>query len=807
MKKKEKENIKKVTKDSKKGKQKDVIKNISIIDCRPKDTDYTFMWWAYGWRSRSPENQRVLCFQSGNYGFALDVGKLKLLNFGTISNPKPACESVSQDNDVIFNLPKSDLELFIFVEEKKYSCVSGAPKQDDVRLIDCGRFVQRWDILGLVFEDEQKNKLNAKCRLEIVAFPENMTIILEVIPEENLSEVSMEINLFCCRKKFINKKLLSENIWEKDNKQIISISLEPTADKSVVDITDENSIIVENMNYKNEKIKTNFDNVYGWYYIDLPKEDWKVEDDLDHLDRVIVKLKNPKDTEQVFRLLFAKDYGFIGHTGLCPIIRDLDGNPTGIPVQLSKNWHASPTQYPLYQGPWFHGFAILRLPPKSSIEFEFNIIYARWGGVPAASHAQLCLIGWGTNQLWDQVAIGSFGESICYDPDVNLGRSIIDDVRPLMVWAMNNERKKWNWTNNVGGGDFLVYFNDKGQKQFLSRMRTHYECYGPNLTKVTYSGISPDGNIAATIRVSTPRCDDINRAYHYFRYDVLKSTPFTRLAFYQVGSDQYNDHQFNMMARGNGDGLIEEWEPNKGGFLYDRTGIKCEGDVMWFSLHQAINKDTKGGAWANRGLVVRKWKARLGGKDIPAPYASVFRTQDWLPSANLELSAPPNIKKLEPGDFVEGEVELIIMPISSDDYYGPNENLRQFLETNGNTWKPIYRQAIGNDIKLKAIKGKILHNYPIILEVDKNQIAEIEITDGIGYLPITFTGLNDYKDYELWQCINNSQKLVNQNVHGSDFWQTDFNPENRTWIITYNILLDTPNDKPHTTRFAFKKKE
>lgn len=47
----------------------------------------------------------------------------------------------------------------------------------------------------------------------------------------------------------------------------------------------------------------------------------------------------------------------------------------------------------------------MRLPPRPQREFSFILAYARYGGVPAASPAQLSLIGWGHNQFWDGVAI------------------------------------------------------------------------------------------------------------------------------------------------------------------------------------------------------------------------------------------------------------------------------------------------------------------------------------------------------------------------------------------------------------------
>ena len=51
-----------------------------------------------------------------------------------------------------------------------------------------------------------------------------------------------------------------------------------------------------------------------------------------------------------------------------------------------------------------------------------------WKGLPAASHNQLALPGYKghRNHLWEQSAIGAWGESICYDPENGLSASITD---------------------------------------------------------------------------------------------------------------------------------------------------------------------------------------------------------------------------------------------------------------------------------------------------------------------------------------------------------------------------------------------
>ena len=114
-------------------------------------------------------------------------------------------------------------------------------------------------------------------------------------------------------------------------------------------------------------------------------------------------------------------------TGLCPILCDEDGRPTGIPVQLSKNWHYKP------MGPYLMAYTML--PPHRAATYVLRVVYGFYGTLPSASHAQLSLIGYNDkgNGRWDQLAIGCWGETICFDMDMSLVDVAITDIRMLMV--------------------------------------------------------------------------------------------------------------------------------------------------------------------------------------------------------------------------------------------------------------------------------------------------------------------------------------------------------------------------------------
>jgi hypothetical protein len=65
--------------------------------------------------------------------------------------------------------------------------------------------------------------------------------------------------------------------------------------------------------------------------------------------------------------------------------------------------------------------------------------------------------------------------------------------------------------------------------------------------------------------------------------------------------------------------------------------------------------------------------------------------------------------------------------------------------------------------------------------MDRGQRAELVVAGGIGYVTVTLTGLNHSRGHEL---LVPGQRL-NQSVQGNDFWQTDFDPQRKTWSITF----------------------
>ena len=193
-------------------------------------------------------------------------------------------------------------------------------------------------------------------------------------------------------------------------------------------------------------------------------------------------------------------------TGISAVLRDPDTHePTGIHVQMSKNWHEN--RPGLYDSYWWTGVAHVRVPPGET-ELQLAVDFQYYKGLHAVSHSQLCLVGWGVNGLWEEVGLGSNGESITYEPHGHHRRQMILDTRPWLVCALGQSGcggspDSTQWTENVGGGDFLNAVDKTGMYQYLVGDTSFHTMNGPRLTNATYVGVTVDQNIEVSRTTST----------------------------------------------------------------------------------------------------------------------------------------------------------------------------------------------------------------------------------------------------------------------------------------------------------------
>ena len=700
-------------------------------DWMPRGEDHTQLWWIEGpprvFNVDAGSQDQTLCFQYGGEKLLFDTKRVRPLQVAW--------------------------ECAVVADGRRFTCTGRSEAKDDfhqpVRFVECGRFFHRVVIEGLEFADAQGKKFDGMARLEISVWPDRLAFRLE-------SDANATLELRHGEQKSGGAKSVMLEVVGGDAHAVVESELPVT-----------------------------FDAALGCHRLALPEKPWSnlsgtyyAEEHLDRVDRWRVTLRNESDKPTVARLMLTQEH-HLPITGFTPMLCDPDGTPTGLPVQLSKNWHRRPEKGSLsHEGTWFHGFVWVRVPPKSKRDFAVQMVYARYGGVCAASHAQLCLIGWGHNQFWDQAAVGSFGESICFEPGRVQRRCFITDVRPLMTLPHAMPAKPWGWSDNCGGGDFLMWQDAAGRYRPLKGTRTDYRAHGPCLTNVGYSEETMGGEISARMDVSVPAGNDHLRTFIRLRYDVHQPVEWRRLAFFQLGADFYNDVPARRVAIGDLTGVHEEWEPRRASDVYDRVAMPLAGDSPWVSAHGVDRKALgKGQAAASRGVIVRSWHAVLGGKPA-GPHVSFFCTE-WGQGNHrtvVELAPPPGIKELSRGDFVEADLELVVFPADAAAYYGPDEPLRATLNRDADTWRLVQREAAGNALKPTAERGMIVKAYPLAVAVNEQQSAKLTVVGGLGHIPVTFTGLTQPRGYRL-----------QVNGQTANHWQTDWNPTTQRWQVTYNV--------------------
>lgn len=450
-----------------------------------------------------------------------------------------------------------------------------------------------------------------------------------------------------------------------------------------------------------------------------------------------------------------------GITGIAAVVRNsTDDSPSGIHAQLSKNWHRDQDNDVPHEGSWLSVLMVLRMPPRSRLSFELLLAYQFAGDLHSVSHSQLSLIGWGSNGHWDEVGLGSAGEAITYEPDGQQRRTMVDDVRPFLVCGMNSAAGECDgnyattgWTENIGGAEFLGAFDSAGSYQYLTGVTSHYVTNGPRLTNVTYGGVTADGAISVARSVSTWTADDFARHLHSFRYDVLETVTYGRLILYQLGADNYNEVGYPGFAHGDSSGLRGERASTNdialNSYSEDFRHASCGEPPCWFFLSSS-------GKIAHRGLVVRKWRARLGGVDRPVEEGPAFSLVGTARSGvGLEFSLPADIQELQPGDFVEADLEILIFPTSSGVYYGPSLRLTSWLDSfAGQPWQFVAREASSGDLDIEMGRGMLERAFPLRVRADSAGHAAFSVrlpSGWPGVLPITISGLSSSRAGTLWQ--------------------------------------------------------
>ena len=534
-----------------------------------------------------------------------------------------------------------------------------------------------------------------------------------------------------------------------------------------------------------------FDIKRGVLTVTLPEMhlDYTIPEDHLRYNQNPFTIENPTDKDVTVPIAFDDYTGRSANyiPGGVPMLRDaVTGEPTGIPVQISKNWH---------MGQWYHFYSAITVPANSSVSYNFTLVASKWGGVYAVSHAQLCLIGWNSsegvgNQVWDQSALGDWGEAITYDPDKNLGRANVNDVRPFLVQAS----EKWFWTGNVGGADFLVYHDRDNKRKDTVGNKTRYLSQGPCMSDVVYTGVSSDGAISMEATVNMGRTDDVVRAYYTLNYTFLADTTYSRLALFQLCADRYSDNNYTKFAYG----AAEVWKDGAAdtgthGYQSDSDKYIKGEPGMWYFLYDSAHRKFGGTPVerenANLLAVVREYTGKINGKQVNMPYFNIYNVgQGSRIQPAFELTVPPTKdNKISAGSKISVTIEFVVLPSDKEDYYGESGYLNALDFDFSSTDMALY-QAKNATQQIRVATGGLVGEYPAVIESADNR-AEFTITGGLGYVPVSITGLDGYSNtIEYFDETDSLWKPVKQS-EDNDFWQCRKIGDGYT--LTYNLLPGT----------------
>jgi hypothetical protein len=300
-------------------------------------------------------------------------------------------------------------------------------------------------------------------------------------------------------------------------------------------------------------------------------------------------------------------------------------------------------------------------------------------------------------------------------------------------------------------------------------------------------------SIRFSYTASIGRSDDYNRGFYKIQLKVLKDVDFDRLDIFQLAAPTYHYSTSDTLAYGNENGLISRWASIKESDT-DKKRPKaeaCIGKIPWFSFGStklSPNQDTDfiGG---NKGFIIRKWNAKINSVNCASPSWQEYYTKEGNhgPAGSIiNITLPEGCHSLKEGDYIEAEIEMVILPLTVQQYYGTDTEFIQYFTNHSHNWQLVYREAKGNRITVELKGNEVLHSYPIVIRTKHNK-ALFSIKGGIGYIPLRIEGLTSYKNPKLFEKTNGKWVEIDQSHYGKDFWQTDFDSETGTYQITYNV--------------------
>eukprot|EP00898_Chlorokybus_atmophyticus_P007274 jgi/Chlat1/7548/Chrsp63S07050 len=558
--------------------------------------DYAYMYWKDGLRDST---QLTLAVQTSRYGLEWNYNTLKLLSFGALRQRYSEPYVLNLFNDMIegSSLPGTpSLTFGLVVTGKTYTAVgTSGDFIQSAELIEHGRWYNRRRYDAISWSSGTPYITSA---IELGVWPDRVSWTLTVTNMNSLSgfeRIFISLAATGLGSDFTlagsqgasliggNTISLSPPNWStSDTYSVTLVAFFNPLERGLSDLS--TPIVVTADQTVPESVpglQVTYEEDEGWHRIDLRNDAQGVvgEERWNRIERVTVRVSNPSSKARVARLAFSKTGIVFLIPGIQSTLSDTSLNPIGLPVQVSKNWDSNPK--------WYRAITQMTVPAYTTWTMVQTTINAYWGGAAAVSYAQLALT-YQPNAQWDQAAIGSWGETFCYEPDQSRSiRTAILDLRPVYVLGNGYAREKWGWATNVGGAD-INYIDQGGSRKFNVQMKTHRKRTGPLLAETSYAGKSQDGKTSLQYTVAIERTDDAARATYHIRIDVKSDITFYRFPIWSMATETYSFGYNTHFSYGDENGLILDWAatlgPDSSGHdIYRTPFFELKGQRNWVS--------------------------------------------------------------------------------------------------------------------------------------------------------------------------------------------------------------------------------
>lgn len=702
---------------------------------------YGYLYWEYGlpisdggrrpdsWITDEMINNPDLIIQTGYYNLRFAADELALTGF----DASEGSDYLTALHEDVSEFSAADLHIEIDANGVTYTAQYAEVEDSDtgdfqMGLIEQGQYVQRFDHTGLVFEDADGNELDLSADdhyFEITAWPDRVVFTLDLTNFEDVTRSQITIT---------SPDGVLHDVEEDTNK--VNLAIAPASDETLPEL-DPELYVTEAYNVSDDSDfeDVSFNTDQHAFFFDLPSWGvWYTSGVDNSYKELQFELTNPTDEEINIPVVFSLNR-FNTITGTVMTLVEEDGRPSGFAVQVAKNWHGtSGTRN--HVGYWHTGSAMIPVEANSSRTLKLRVIYGYWDSVGTASHSHLSLIGYSDKAWqWDESAIGAWGESMTFSPVSCIGSAFMDDIRPSYTTPKNGTSTDHAWTENVGGGEYMVYFDENGDFRWPKKLKTAYQWIGPNMTQIYYSGYTDDNAIRFTYGSHLVRSNDYHRRFQQYSYEVLENIEPTRFVYYQMAADYYMSAAFDDYYRGDANGVSESHiGEEQGGNEYLAS---YQFNDSWLAIADLTGAgDT---ATSYRGLIWRD--SEVNGEDAELYLHNYGRT--WGSDTILfGFGSDSTTPTLTAGTEISGEIEFVMPAQSATEYWGSDTAFSERLATYTTPWNAIHDEYAYNDMTVTATNGTVENSYPIIVEPLTESIdvqLTIPASKGIGHIPIVLS--------------------------------------------------------------------